>query len=136
MKILIVDDDPTVCHYFTRLAKLKGYTDIDTVGSGEEALTQTIRRKYDLITLDLQMPGVSGLEILAMLRTMCPHAVIAIISGYLYEAMSAEVASCADMLIPKPVDIDVFLELLNGVEQISQIMKHLRELGTLPVEMA
>lgn len=133
MKILIVDDDPIVRRYLTRLAKTQGYTDIDAVDSGEEALTRVIRQRYDLITLDLRMPGLNGLEIIAILRNMCPHAIIAIISGYIPEKISTEVASCADVMIPKPLDVDVFIQLLEGIERISQNIEQICELGTVPV---
>ena len=132
MKILIIDDEQIVSDFFVQLAKARGCADIDTVASGEEALAQVIRQNYDLITLDIRMPGVSGLEIIAMLRNMCPHAIIAIISGYIPEEMSSEVAGCADVMIPKPVDIDTFNQLLDGAEQIRQAMDRIRTLGINP----
>lgn len=132
MKILIIDDEQIVSDFFIQLARTRGYEDIDTVGSAEEALTQVIRTDYDLITLDVQMPGVSGLEIIAMVRNMCPHAIIAIISGYIPEEISSEVAGCADVMIPKPVDIDTFNQLLDGAEQIRQAMDRIRTLGINP----
>ena len=132
MKILIVDDEQIVSDFFTQLAKVRGYTDIEAVNSGEEALTQVIRKDYDLITLDIQMPGVSGLEIIAMLRNMCPHAIIAIISGYIPDEISSEVAGCADVMIPKPVTIDTFNKLLDGAEQIRQAMEKIHTLGIDP----
>lgn len=132
MKILIIDDEQIVTDFFTQLARARGYEDIDTVGSAEEALTQVIRSDYDLITLDVQMPGVSGLEIIAMVRNMCPHAIIAIISGFIPEEISSEVAGCADVMIPKPVEIDTFNQLLDGAEQIHQAMERIRTLGINP----
>lgn len=129
MKILIVDDERIVSDFFAQLAKVRGFTDIETVGSGEEALTRVIRTTYDLITLDIQMPGLSGLEIIAMLRNMCPHAIIAIISGYIPEEISTEVAGCADVMIAKPVSIDTFNRLLDSAEQIRDAMSKLSALG-------
>ncbi|MEW6753983.1 MAG: response regulator [Candidatus Latescibacterota bacterium] len=132
MKILIVDDERVVSDFFAQLARVRGYTDVDTVSTGEEALTQVIRTDYDLITLDIQMPGVSGLEIIAMLRNMCPHAILALISGYIPEEVSSEVAGCADVMIPKPVGVDTFTRLLEGVEQIHQARERIRSLGIPP----
>ena len=72
MNILIIDDEKNVSDFFLQVALARGYTDLDTVASAEEALTHIIRRNYDLITLDIQMPGASGLEIIAMCAP-CAH---------------------------------------------------------------
>lgn len=132
MKLLIVDDEKIVSDFFVQLARIRGYTDIDAVASGEEALSRVIRHNYNLITLDIQMPGVSGLEIIAMLRNMCPHAVIAIISGFLPEEIGTEVAGCADVMIPKPINIETFNSLLDSAAQIEKAIAHVRSLGIDP----
>jgi two-component system response regulator YesN len=129
VKILIVDDDRAVSDFFAHVAKVRGHEDIDTVYSGEEALTRVLRRDYDLITLDIRMPGLSGLEVVALLRTTCPHAVIAIISGYIPDEVPGEVAGCADVLLAKPVGTAVFSQLLDGVEEISRTLTRVRSLG-------
>jgi len=132
VKILIIDDEQIVSDFYAKVAQTRGYTDIEVVASGEEALTRVIRTNYDLITLDIQMPGVSGLEIIAMLRNMCPHAVIALISGYIPDEISEEVAGCADVMISKPVNIDTFHKLLDNTEQIVQVMEQIKSLGINP----
>ena len=132
MRILIVDDEETVTSFFTQLARLRGVEEIDSADSGEAAMTHVIRKNYDLITLDIQMPGASGLEIIAMLRNMCPHAIIAVISGFIPEEISSEVAGCIDVLIPKPVSLDTFNQLLDNAKQIRQVIENLHSLGTAP----
>ena len=132
MKLLIVDDEENIVAFFSVLARGQGPVDIDTAGTGEEALTRVLRNTYDLITLDISMPGVSGLEIIAMLRSMNPHAIIAIISGYLPEELPSEVANCADVMLPKPVSVATFTQLLASAGQISQIMDQIRQLGVAP----
>lgn len=132
MKILIADDEEAVASYFSQLAQIRGVEEIDTVGSGEDAMTQVIRKNYDLITLDIRMPGASGLEIIAMLRNMCPHAIIAVISGFIPEDISSEVAGCIDVLIPKPVSVDTFNQLMDNVDKIYQAMNNIRTLGIAP----
>ena len=131
MKILIIDDEKIVRDHFMQVAQSHGHNDIDTASSGEEALTQVIRKNYDLITLDIEMP-VGGLEIIAMLRNMCPHAVISVISGHLPGELSSEVAGCVDVLIEKPVSVMTFSQLLETSEQICDAMDKIRLLGTAP----
>ncbi len=132
MKILIVDDEEAITSFFSQLAEINGFSDIDTVGSGEEAMTQVLRKSYDVVTLDIQMPGASGLEIIAMLRNMCPHAIIAVISGFIPEEISDEVAGCIDVMIPKPVSVQTFTTLLQKAQQIQGAMDEIRSLGKTP----
>ena len=132
MKILIIDDEKSVSDFFLNLAQIRGYGDIDTAASGEDALGLVIKNSYDLITLDIRMPGVSGLEIIAMLRNMCPHAIIAIVSGFRPDEVSDEVAGCVDVMIPKPISLETFHQLLDGAEQILATMENIRSLGSVP----
>ena len=75
MRILIVDDTAVV-DFFCQVLKTRGITDPDTASSGEEAMGRVVNDQYDLITLDIRMPGANGLDILSMVRNTCPHAVI------------------------------------------------------------
>jgi CheY-like chemotaxis protein len=55
MRVLIVDDEPTVLDFFSQAARAKGVENVDTASTGEEALTKVIGQNYDLITLDIRM---------------------------------------------------------------------------------
>jgi len=129
MKILMVDDEAQVVNFLHEAARVAGYTDVDTAGSGDEALVRVIRGSYDLITLDIRMPGLSGLEILAPIRDMCPHAVIAIVSGHLPKDPAADLDGCADVWISKPVSLERFHRLLEITSRIYKSMQEIRALG-------
>jgi len=121
MRILIVDDTAVV-DFFCQVLKTRGITDPDTASSGEEAMGRVVNDQYDLITLDIRMPGANGLDILSMVRNMCPHAVIAIISGNFPEDIAEQTAVCADAMIGKPV------KLVDAAEQISGALSEVHEL--------
>lgn len=65
-KILIVDDDPD--HLALAQAVLASEHEIETVGSGAEALSRLRAGGIDAVVLDLMMPGMSGLDLAAGLR--------------------------------------------------------------------
>ncbi len=130
MNILVVDDEERISDFIVKLAQREGYTDVDTVPTATEAVTQVMRREYDLITVDLKMPDASGLEIIGTLRNMCPHAIIVVISGFLPEAVSAEVASCVDLMMAKPVRVDALVRLFKAADQIDQILDEIQSLGS------
>ena len=122
MRILIVDDDTALVDFFCQVLETRGITDPDTASSGEEAMGQVVNDQYDLITLDIRMPGANGLDILSMVRNMCPHAVIAVISGNFPEDIAEQTAVCADAMIGKPV------KLVDAAEQISGALSEVHEL--------
>ena len=135
MKLLIVDDEEQVRNFFVQLASAKGCDDIDCATSSEEALTKVIRKSYDLITLDIRMSGLSGLEILSMVRNMCPHAIIAVVSGFISEEITQEVSECVDVFLDKPVTPETFLGLFERVQRISEAIAEIRDLSAIPVVM-
>ncbi len=130
MRMLIVDDDSSVVDFFSQAAQARGYAEIDTAFTGEAALGKVIQNTYDLITLDIRMPGASGLEILSPVRSMCPHAVIAVISGYLDDEPVQDLAGCADVVLQKPVELATLNRLLDGGAEIARTMAEIRVLGT------
>ena len=126
MNVLIVDDEKRISDFLMNFARSQGYTDVDTVASANEAMVQAMRQRYDLITLDLSMPDASGLEIIGMLRNMCPHAIIVIISGFLPETVTSEVAGSVDVILAKRhwfSDVEVFNSLRNKVLRSADLKK-------------
>lgn len=136
MKILIVEDDRAAALFFSQVAKSQNIEDIDSAYSAEEALELAVDSEYDLVTLDIQLPGASGLEVLSMMRNMCPHAVIAIISGHLPGNIEPEIAECADVMISKPISVQSYITLLQNAQQIHEAMKNIQALETRPTEDA
>ena len=67
MRILVVDDEPDLVRALERGLKREGYA-VDTAFSGEEALAKASWNPYDLVCLDLNMPGLDGLEVCNSLR--------------------------------------------------------------------
>ena len=81
IKILIADDHPIVREGFKQV--LSDTTDMlvaDEAGNGQEVLNLIRNNKYDVILLDISMPGRSGLEILKELRSEYPKLPVLIVS--------------------------------------------------------
>jgi len=136
MKLLIVDDEPMVLDFLKQAAVFAGATQIEVASSGEEALTHVVKDDYDLITLDIHMPGASGLEILSLVRNMCPHAIIAIVSGNARDEMLTDMAGCVDLVMHKPVDLNTFNKLLDGVKQHTENLSTIRALSQMDVPLS
>ena len=67
MRILVVDDEPDLVEALARGLRREGYA-VDTALDGDEALAKASWTPYDLVCLDITMPGVDGLEVCRALR--------------------------------------------------------------------
>jgi CheY-like chemotaxis protein len=67
-RILIVDDDRALRHVLTALLRGSGYS-VAIARDGEEALERLAKKNFDLLLLDVGLPGISGLEVLSRLRS-------------------------------------------------------------------
>ena len=66
--ILIVDDEQAILHMLKTVLLKENFTRIDTAASGEAAIAACEQQVYDLILLDIMLPGQSGLEICPFIR--------------------------------------------------------------------
>lgn len=79
-RILIVDDEADIRVALARILHLEGYV-AEEAGSGPEALEMLEYDTFDLMVLDLRMPGMSGLEVMKRVRESCPDLLIIILTG-------------------------------------------------------
>jgi len=79
--IHVIDDEPVIHDILTQLLTGEGY-DVEISASGEEALEKFAAQTYDLVLLDLLMPGLDGLATLRALKKIQPSAVVVIITAY------------------------------------------------------
>lgn len=79
--ILVVDDEEVVRRGYARLL---GELDCDAqwAADGEQALRAMERRAFDVVLLDIRMPGAQGLEVLKSIKCRWPASEVVIITGY------------------------------------------------------
>ena len=81
INVLVVDDEEIMQESCCRVLEKEGYT-VFSAASGEAALEQCDRGSFDLVLLDLKMPGMGGIEALKRLKEMDPAVTILIMTGY------------------------------------------------------
>ncbi|MFQ6109177.1 MAG: sigma-54-dependent transcriptional regulator, partial [Candidatus Aminicenantales bacterium] len=79
--IHIIDDEPIIHEVLGDLLTGEGY-EVEISSNGEEALDKHASRQFDLVLLDLLMPGMDGIEVLKRMKKIDPYAVIVIITAY------------------------------------------------------
>lgn len=80
-KILVVDDDKQMRLDLSEILNMEGY-DVDSAGSGEEALKLLKKDGYAIVISDLKMPGMSGMELLAQIKRLKPETRVVMITAY------------------------------------------------------
>ena len=110
-KILVVEDNETNMYLCSRILKSSGYEVIEA-RSGEEGIEFTIKEKPDLIIMDIQLPGIDGLETTKRIRKTKANGDIPIIALTSYamagDRKKALSAGCTGY-IEKPINPETFL---------------------------
>jgi CheY-like chemotaxis protein len=108
--ILVVDDDPrNLLAFEVLLAALDA--DLTLVGSGDAALRELLKHRYDLVLLDVHMPGLDGFATARLIRTRPSAPQILFVSAQ----DDPRGRTPADDFVRKPFDPDEFLERLSSM---------------------
>jgi DNA-binding NarL/FixJ family response regulator len=119
MRILIVDDEPLILRAVKRtLFDLEGVHHFVTAESGEAALTLLEAGPCDLAIVDLRMPGMSGVELLTLIRARWPETVRIVLSGYADAETVKEAKSIAHQFLPKPCGSQALRDAIAGAQVI------------------
>jgi len=117
MKILVIEDDPTVGQFVKRGLEEQRWG-VELVADGEEGEQRAVAGAYDLVILDMRLPGKSGLEVLTALRGRGFERPILVLTAQ--DAVDSKVSTLragADDYVTKPF---AFEELLARVEALAR----------------
>ena len=114
-RILIVDDEPWIRDVFQDFCELTDSFEVDMASSGDEAIDKMNTGNYDLVTMDLIMPEMSGLETLVKIKDMAPRVPIMVITGNATEKLINQAGVLgACRVMHKPVMLDDFIAGLTA----------------------
>ena len=103
MKVLVVDDDPCLSQFLREGLSCEGFA-VDLASKGREALARAAETAYDVILLDIVMPGMDGYAVLKKLRTMGISAAILMVTCKTHERDKLQALnSGADDYLVKPI---------------------------------
>ena len=104
--ILVVDDEESMRFFLEETLKKEGYA-VVSVGDGKEAVRRASETEFDLITMDIKMPGMSGLEALLEIKKLKPEVVVIMITAYGSEKIAIDaIQKGAYDYFTKPFDLD------------------------------
>ncbi len=89
-KILLVDDEERFRNNLRKMLASEGF-EVTAAGSGEAALEELARQPYDVILLDMRMPGMDGLATLAAIKERHPDPEVVVLTGHASVDAAAEI---------------------------------------------
>ena len=123
-KILLIDDDEEMCDELSQILRDEGYS-VTSTFNGVEGSRLLLRNEYDLLMLDIKMPGINGVEILKTAKEKNVRAKILVVTGSFMinkllkegnvpeEGEDQTILKLADCLVSKPFDIEGLLERIK-----------------------
>ena len=129
-RILIVDDEPGIRQSLKGVFEDEGFT-TESVSTGEECLRKIADSAYDLVLLDIWLPGIDGLETLRRIRELSPTTRVIMISGHatIATAVTATKLGAYDF-IEKPFSLEHTLLIARNalshkqLEQAHEMLRH------------
>ena len=117
-QVLVVDDEAPIRITMSDMLRRRGY-EVVAAASGEEALALLHQRPFDLLLLDLRMPGLSGLDVAQRARELHPDAAIIILTGHgsLDSAVEGIRLGVFDYLLKTASPRDVLARVAAAIEK-------------------
>jgi DNA-binding NtrC family response regulator len=115
-KVLLVDDEVEFLDTLSERMRTRGM-EVATANTGIEALQKVEKEAYDVIILDLQMPGVDGLEALKVLKAKRPELQVILLTGHATVEKGIEAMKLGAMdFLEKPADLSQLTEKIKKAQ--------------------
>jgi CheY-like chemotaxis protein len=116
LEILVVDDEESICLLLNDALVRFGHS-VTTCQDGATAVRVAAERSFDLVFLDIRMPGMGGLEVLKKLRELQPEATFVMITGYAKsDIIDESLRSGASACLCKPFSLTEVKKLLAEIQ--------------------
>lgn len=110
--ILLVDDDSSVLLTLSIALRRCGH-EVTVAGNGQQALDYVQRQKFDAMISDIRMPGMSGLELAAIVQNLESPPRIILTSAHYDPSLTPNPAQIAEAFMQKPIEIGTLCQQLN-----------------------
>jgi DNA-binding response OmpR family regulator len=140
-RILVVEDEESIADAVAYTLRGEGFA-VDAVADGEFALEATSRHDYDLILLDLMLPGLSGLEVCRRLRARSPVPILIVTARTAEVDHVVGLEAGADDFITKPFSMPALVGHVRAILRRRELDRaevedgRLRQVGGIELDLA
>lgn len=118
-RILVADDEPNMRLTLAAILRAEGY-DVDTAGNGLQAVEQCRANRYDVILMDIRMPGLDGVAAFRALRVYQHNTRMIFMSAFgLDDLKQMALEEGAIAFLDKPLDLDKVIRLIQEAYEIA-----------------
>ena len=113
LRILIVDDEEDLISTLAERLELRGF-EVEAITDGSKALKRVNEGDFDVLVLDVKMPGIDGLELMAQIKEKHPDLPVIMFTGHgsMASARKGIIRGATDYLM-KPVDIENLIKKIR-----------------------
>lgn len=114
-KILVVDDEEDLAKILGSILEFEGY-EVKSVSNGFQAIEEVRTSSYDLILMDIRLPGINGVETFIKIREIAPSVKVIMMTAFsVEELIDKALQQWAYACIHKPFDIEKIISLIKKV---------------------
>ena len=116
LKILVVDDEKNMRITLADILIGESYV-VETAASGEEAVALCESQEFDIVLMDVRMPGIDGIEAFRLIRRHCIGVKVIMMSAYSIEDLKKQALDDgAIAFLPKPLDVEKVIKLVKEIK--------------------
>jgi len=124
MSILIADDNASLLRTLSLIMSHKGF-DVTTAIDGIEAVERAKESPFDVILMDIRMPGMDGVQAYKRIKHIQPDAVVMMMTAYALDDLIQDAfKEGAQEVLYKPFGIDNLIALIKGLGQFGNQAHH------------
>lgn len=133
-RILVVDDEPSMREFLLILLEREGY-ELQTAADAAYALKLMVDKRVDLVISDVQMPGLSGIELLALIKKQMPDTAVLLITAFSTSEQAVEAMKLgAYDYLAKPFKVEELKILVRNALEQSELRRENRLLRAKTIE--
>jgi len=117
-KLLIVDDDNNLLNYLDEELTEAGYK-VKTFDNGADAIVAAAEETFDLIILDMLLPGLDGIQVVRVLQKVAPKVPIIGLTGYVGRGYMSQALGLGVAILTKPVEIPTLVKEIDETIETS-----------------
>jgi DNA-binding response OmpR family regulator len=115
-RILMVEDDAVMAHFMTHVLARRGGFEVSHTPDPAIALERARAQSWDLVLTDVELPGMTGLELLQELRRACPGVPVGVVTAHkATEVTMRDLRDQADQFLEKPIQPDRLQEAVTAL---------------------
>lgn len=112
LKLLIADDDANLRDFLKEELTNAGFT-VTTVGNGADVIVKAAEQPFDMILIDMLMPGLDGIQVIRVLRKITPSIPIIGLTGYVGRGYMAQAMDLDVTTLTKPIVVPELIKEIN-----------------------